>query len=72
MRARGAREPIHSYISPSPPYTIPTPLHNVPLLVEWVNVQVATTSTSTRARGGLRSTCCYGKNKMASIYDDSA
>ena len=38
MRARGAREPIHSYISPSPPYTIPTPLHNVPLLVEWVIV----------------------------------
>ena len=31
-----ARELIHSYISPSPPYTIPTPLHNVPaLLVEW-------------------------------------
>ena len=30
----GGREG-HSYISPSPPYTIPTPLHNVPLLVEW-------------------------------------
>ena len=38
MRARCAHEPIHSYISPSPPYTIPTPLHNVPLLVEWVIV----------------------------------